>query len=94
MFTHQKVKFGGTVPNPAKPTTTDIKEQLRATRKKKCFEVLCSFNPMWYQRLTQSQRADLENWYNAWLDVTETLVIPTPPDWLNKSLGQGEEELW
>lgn len=94
MFTHQKHRFRGDAANPVNPGPLDIKNQLRAIRKQKCFEVLASFNTFWYQKLTQEKRTELENWYNAWLDVTETLIIPKTPDWITKSVDEGEEEIW
>jgi hypothetical protein len=54
---------------------------LRFAREVECFKFL-NKSPMWFNRLTESQQAELTEWYQAWLDVTETQVIPTKPEWL------------
>lgn len=57
------------------------KERLRQLREKECF-ALVNRGELWYKRLTEEQKAELDVWYQAWLDVTETLEIPIKPDWL------------
>jgi len=37
---------------------------------------------LWYDSLTETELAELQTWYQAWLDVTDTLVRPTRPTWL------------
>ena len=37
---------------------------------------------LWYEKLTQDQRAQLGQWYQAWLDAPETMTIPEAPEWL------------
>lgn len=56
-------------------------EELRVRREKECFSVI-NRGEMWYSLLTDEQKAELKDWYKAWLDVTETLVAPEPPEWL------------
>lgn len=54
---------------------------LRALRETECFEVI-NRSTLWYNTLTEEQKVELDTWYHAWLDVTETLVIPEKPEWL------------
>lgn len=57
------------------------KEELRAIRSKECFSVI-NRGALWYEKLTDEQKTELETWYQAWLDVTDTMVIPEKPEWL------------
>ena len=54
---------------------------LRHQREKICFPII-NRGELWYSRLTEEQKAELNTWYDAWLDVTETRVIPETPEWL------------
>lgn len=54
---------------------------LRAQREQECFPIV-NRGQLWYEMLTDAQKSELSAWYNAWLDVTETLVVPTKPSWL------------
>ena len=54
---------------------------LRSQREKTCFQYI-NRGYMWYSRLTDKQKDELETWYQAWLDVTETRAIPEMPEWL------------
>lgn len=56
-------------------------EELRARREKECFSVI-NRGEMWYSMLTDEQKAELKEWYKAWLDVTETLSPPEPLAWV------------
>lgn len=55
---------------------------LKLRRQKECFNIVDNRSPMWYNHLTAEQKAELDEWYQAWLDVTETHIIPTKPEWL------------
>jgi hypothetical protein len=57
-------------------------EELRTLREIECFSVI-NRSFMWYLTLSEAQKAELQEWYQAWLDVTETEDIPKKPDWLN-----------
>lgn len=62
----------------------DIETQkhiLRQMREQECYPYI-NRGELWYSKLTEEQKIELDNWYNAWLDVTDTLVIPTKPLWL------------
>ena len=54
---------------------------LRSQREKACFPYV-NRGSLWYNKLTDVQREELDAWYQAWLDVTETKVVPTAPEWL------------
>lgn len=55
---------------------------LRLKRQRKCFDVLDNKSQMWYQMLTDEQTAELKEWYQAWLNVTDTKVMPETPSWI------------
>lgn len=57
-------------------------ELLQEQRQLECFEVLESKSKLWYDNLTEVQYNELNSWYKAWLNVTDTLVVPTKPTWL------------
>lgn len=57
--------------------------ELRRQRETECFAVI-NRGSLWYDRLTYVQRAELADWYQAWLDVTETKIIPEKPYWLKE----------
>lgn len=56
-------------------------KQLRFQRKEECFPII-NRGALWYDLLTPDQTAELKTWYQAWLDVTDTLIIPEKPLWL------------
>ena len=56
-------------------------EDLRHRRSDECFTVI-NRGMLWYNTLTEDQVTELGQWYQAWLDVTETLVAPTMPEWI------------
>lgn len=55
---------------------------LRSQREKVCFPYV-NRGYMWYNKLTEEQKEELDVWYQEWLDVTETKVLPDTPTWLN-----------
>ena len=58
-----------------------ILDVLRKQRETECFDIV-NRGMVWYDTLTAEQKQELAEWYRAWLDVTDTLVIPTKPSWL------------
>ena len=58
-----------------------IADKLRLKRQKVCFPYI-NRGYLWYSKLTEEQKAELDSWYQAWLDVTETKLIPDAPKWL------------
>ena len=69
------------------------KEQIDALRQQRALECFSVINrgKAWYDLLTLDQETELKQWYRDWLNVTETLIIPSPPAWLNQKLLQEEE---
>lgn len=59
-----------------------IADELRFKRQKACFSII-NRGELWYSRLTAGQKEELDAWYQAWLDVTDTKVLPNTPTWLN-----------
>ena len=56
-------------------------EELRRRREIECFPIVNRGN-LWYDRLTEDQINELKEWYHAWLDVTDTLIVPEIPGWI------------
>ena len=54
---------------------------LRVQRQVECFAIV-NRGKLWYDNLTEEQHQELDNWYEDWLKVTETKVIPIKPSWL------------
>lgn len=62
---------------------------LREKRENICFKIV-NRGELWYNRLTDEQKQDLDNWYQEWLDITDKYVygmnintiIPITPVWL------------
>lgn len=55
--------------------------RLRQDREGQCFAIV-NRGLVWYNALTEEQKIELNNWYLAWLDVTETKIVPEKPEWL------------
>lgn len=54
---------------------------LRYKRTEICFPVI-NRGEAWYRTLSDKQKEELQDWYQKWLDATETLIEPEPPEWL------------
>lgn len=57
--------------------------RLRSRRASECFPVI-DRSILWHNRLTEEQKTELNVWYQSWLDVTETKVVPEKPAWLEE----------
>ena len=57
------------------------KEEYRRRRETECFSVI-NRGQLWYEGISLSQLFELRQWYKAWLNVTETMVVPEKPAWL------------
>jgi len=66
-------------------------ENLRNLREEICFPVI-NRGQMWHDSLTAEQRQELQDWYKAWLDVTETMEEPLAPEWLFSNQNKKENE--
>ena len=58
-----------------------INNDLRRKRDKVCFPYV-NRGYLWYSKLTDDQKEQLNEWYQAWLDVTDTKVAPQMLEWL------------
>lgn len=56
--------------------------ELRLMRHRECFSVI-NRGSFWYDFLTLEQKEELREWYQAWLEVTDTNEIPQKPLWLD-----------
>lgn len=65
---------------------------LRELREKQCFPVV-NRGKVWYDRLSSEQLQELKDWYNDWLNVTETMIIPVTPSFINEKLLKEEIKL-
>ena len=54
------------------------KQIIRQRRKDECFPII-NRGVLWYNCLTIEQKSQLNGWYHAWLNATETGVIPPKP---------------
>ena len=61
--------------------TEEQKEEYRRRRETECFSVI-NRGQLWYEGVSLSQLLELRSWYKAWLNVTETMVVPEKPTWL------------
>ena len=61
--------------------TEEAKEEYRLRREKECFSVI-NRGQLWYEGISITQLLELRKWYKDWLAVTETMVIPEKPAWL------------
>ena len=61
--------------------TEEQKEEYRRRRETECFSVI-NRGQLWYESVSLSQLLELRAWYKAWLNVTETMVVPEKPTWL------------
>jgi hypothetical protein len=52
---------------------------MRKLRVSECFPII-NRGALWYNSLTETQKEELEIWYNAWLNVTISNVIPQKPE--------------
>ena len=62
--------------NKAKKT-----ENIRKRRETECFPVI-NRGLLWYETLSVKQKIELTRWYQAWLDATNTGVVPEKLTWL------------
>lgn len=56
-------------------------EEIRQRREQECFSVV-NRGQLWYELLNEEQKEELKTWYQAWLDATNTGVMPQKPAWL------------
>lgn len=73
------------IPYTAAEQEERLKEELRIRRASECFPII-NRGKLWYDKLTAEQQTELSAWYEAWLDVTQTKIVPEAPDWINSKL--------
>lgn len=56
-------------------------DELRRRRETECFSYI-NRGQLWYDRLSASQKEELQVWYSDWLKATDTLTVPEKPSWL------------
>ena len=56
-------------------------DDLRKRRETECFSYI-NRGQLWYDRLSDEQKSELQIWYADWLKVTDTLTAPEKPSWL------------
>lgn len=56
--------------------------ELRLLRENECFSII-NRSFLWYLSLTEEQKVELQQWYQEWLNITETRSVPKKPDWLD-----------
>ncbi|HEL1234607.1 TPA: DUF2977 domain-containing protein [Streptococcus equi subsp. zooepidemicus] len=56
-------------------------DKIRLQRNRECFSVI-NRGQLWYDKLTDKQREELQQWYDDWLNATSTKKIPSKPSWL------------
>ena len=61
--------------------TEEMRTELRHRRETECFSVI-NRGQLWYEGVSLTQLLELRQWYKAWLNVTETMVVPEKPAWL------------
>ena len=66
---------------PPEPTEEEILNELRARREVECFPII-NRGQLWYYTLTPPQIEELDDWYEDWLDITKTKIVPEKPNWL------------
>ena len=67
-----------------KISSVDLEKQkdiLRGERDRECY-IYINRGEAWYKLLSEDQIKELDIWYKAWLDVTDTFIIPEKPKWL------------
>ncbi len=60
-------------------------QELREKRAEICFPVV-NRGKLWYDALSIEKLSELEAWYHAWLNATETREIPETPLWVNNKI--------
>lgn len=58
----------------------DKAKDIRNRRGCECFKIVD--RPLWLESLTEEQRMIVKQWYQAWLDAPETLVVPEKPEFI------------
>lgn len=77
------------VPYTAEELDEIKRADIRRRRVSECFSVI-NRGKLWYDRLSVVQEVQLTDWYDAWLDAPETLVVPERPSWIDSKIESEE----
>lgn len=83
-FTSYRMRDGTLVFDEGKDAQAQseaAKAECRRRRELECFPII-NRGQLWYDTLSEGQLSELKNWYQAWLDGTNTQTIPEKPEWL------------
>lgn len=83
-FTSYRMRDGTLVFDEGKDAQAQseaAKAEYRRRRELECFPII-NRGQLWYDTLSEGQLSELKNWYQAWLDGTNTQTIPEKPEWL------------
>lgn len=83
-FTSYRMRDGTLVFDEGKDAQAQseaAKAEYRRRRELECFPII-NRGQLWYDTLSEGQLSELKNWYQAWLDGTNTQAIPEKPEWL------------
>lgn len=61
--------------------TLSNQNEIRQRRESECFPIINRGKP-WYDTLTEEQTAELNTWYQSWLDAPQTGTTPEAPEWI------------
>lgn len=84
-FTSYRVRDGALAfdeDKDAQAQSEAAKVEYRRLRELTCFPII-NRGQLWYDTLSAEQLTELNAWYQAWLDGTDTQTIPDKPAWLN-----------
>lgn len=72
-------------------TKEEVLDLLRTRREEECFPII-NRGSLWFEQLSEVQKAELKTWYQAWLNVPQVYdtscpsnindIIPHKPEWL------------
>lgn len=83
-FTSYRMRDGTLVFDEGKDAQAQseaAKAEYRRRRELECFPII-NRGQLWYDTLSEGQLSELKNWYQAWLNGTNTQTIPEKPEWL------------
>ena len=83
-FTSYRMRDGTLVFDEGKDAQAQseaAKAEYRRRRELECFPII-NRGQLWYDTLSEGQLSELKNWYQAWLDGTNTQTIPEKPEGL------------
>ena len=79
-----KIVLGGLTDEAKTSKEQAEKDKLRKLRETQCFSYV-NRGTAWYKRVvnTPTRQIMFDSWYDKWLNVTETLIIPDKLEWFD-----------